>query len=160
MTYAKIPKITHDSCIGIRAINQASDNELALIQGVFKRHGLDDGTSLQNPLTRTGRHVDINIARTILGCKVVGDTLETNTVGPLIQFSAFRQNPGVWILNVALWGNSIFSARATPQATTTAHRMCACFKFGASQYRITTFELISGVFNPTDFNFDLAFWAA
>lgn len=170
MSYSKLPKGVQDYAVGFRSVRQADDNADAIFDTLDAKHALGNGgfnpSSYTNPLDAIGRHDDFLIARTV--AKFTVDTTPATPTaiplmaGPLLGLlSVSRYGIGQWRIYFAA-GVDFLAAAQMPAASAIDYR-ATCYKFYDPNfghgYIVTTWAIDTGVWTPTDLDFDLAIWA-
>jgi hypothetical protein len=170
VSYLKLPKGVQDYGVGFRSVRQVDDNGEAIYDTLDAKHALgNDGSntsSFTNPLDAIGRHEDFLIARTVVKFKV-DTTPSTPTITPLLAgpllglLSVGRYGTGQWRIYFAA-GIAFLAAVQMPAASAVDYK-ANCYKFydpsTGHGYIVTTWAIDTGVWVPTDLDFDLAIWA-
>lgn len=165
MSYLKLPKTTQDHAVGLQSVNQAIDNNDALVLQFDARHSI--GTAGYSPpgsgTAALGRHDDILIARTVANFGV--DTTPATPVlvphisGPILGALVYtRMAVGQW--RIYLSTPHLFGAVALMEANATADYKATCY----TQFSPTTGHAVTvstwNVATPAleDLPFSLIFW--
>lgn len=167
MSYVKLPKVTQDYAVGFQSVNQARDNNTALLAQLDAKHSIGAGGQSPpgRPFEAVGRHDDIVIARTVahftVDSAVVPTRLRQLVTGPMLPVLVAQQlQTGQWQIFVST--PHLFWAHATPTASSAVGRKATAYLTqtpdqGASII-VTTWER-GASWAKTDFDFSLVFWA-
>jgi len=168
MSYVKLPKVTSDYAVGFQSVNQARDNNTALLAQLDAKHST--GTNGQSPPGRpfeaVGRHDDIVIARTVahftVDALVVPTRLRQLVSGPMLPVLVAQElKTGQWQIFVST--PHVFWAHATPSASASVSRKANAYLTQSPDQGpsviVTTWEQDAGSWTPSYFDFSLVFWA-
>lgn len=167
MSYLKLPKTTQDHAVGFQSVNQAIDNNAALLAAFDLRHsiGVGGNSPYGAPTRAVGRHDDILIARTVVDFAVdtsrADPALQVITGGSLLVGGFVdRIAAGEWILHLAT--AQLFAAVALMKSTASVDRKATCYRTsspstGPAIY-ITTWDRSGGSWAPDDLPFSLVLW--
>ena len=169
MSYVKLIKTVQDHAVGFQSVNQAIDNNQALVDAFNLRHaiGVGGNAPFRRPLASVGRHDDILIARSVADFTV--DTtlsvpaLTAVIAGPLFGTTDYaRISAGQWKIPLAT--PQFFGAVALMKSTASTDVKATCYASydpsrGASVY-VSTWIIDTGAWVTDDLPFSLVVWAA
>ena len=132
MSYLKLPKTVSDHAVGFQSINQAIDNNAALLDAFDSKHsiGVGGNSPFGFPTRAVGRHDDILIARSVADF-VVDLAPLTPVLVPLVAGPIFgplfytRLGTGQWRIYVA--SSQRIAAVALMKSTASVDYKANCF---------------------------------
>ncbi len=166
MSYLKLPKTTMGHAVGYQTVNQAIDNNAALVTAFDAKHSLGVGGSSPYgfPTYAVGRHDDILIARTVVDFYV--DTsplvpLLTIRVGGPVLGSLLRYTrlaTGQWRIFLAT--GQLFGCVALMKSTASVDRKATCYATYDPAIGPSVIVSTWNVATPTlsDFDFSMQIW--
>lgn len=168
MTYAKLPKTTSDYAIGYGAVNQLRDNLDATQALAILWHGSTEPIAISRPKPpprplQMGHHNDARIPRASLAIlsTVFPGSLALIDMRTADAHIAKVERLGAGIVRLEVRDLTTFWAHAVAHATTTAQvrfvQVTSYAPTGSQPPCIVaiSYELASGAFSPTDYDFDL-----
>lgn len=166
MSYLKLPKTCSDHAIGFQSVNQAIDNNAALLSAFDVRHsiGVGGNSPYGFPMRAVGRHDDILIARTVADF-AVDTTLPTPGLvvrlsGPILGALFYtRLAVGQWRIFVST--SQRVAAVALMKSTASVDYKANCYvsydpSTGPS-IAVTTWNIATPI--TADLPFSLVLWA-
>lgn len=168
MSYLKLPKTTSDHAVGLQSLNQAIDNNEALLTAFDAKHsiGVGGNSPYGAPTRAIGRHDDPLIARTVadfyVDTSVQTPVLTMRVGGPV--FGALRYlriATGQWRIYIAT--AQLFGAVALTKASATVDYKANCYisydPTTGPAVTVSTWDINSGaVPSLEDLNFSLVIW--
>lgn len=168
MSYLKLPKTTSDHAVGFQSINQAIDNNAALLAAFDARHaiGVGGNSPYGFPTRAVGRHDDVLIARSVADF-AVDTSLPTPTLVALLAGPIFgalfytRLGTGQWRIYVS--SAQRIAAVALMKSSASVDYKANCYVSYAPttgpSVTVSTWNINSGS-TPAlaDINFSLAVW--
>lgn len=163
MSYVKLFKVVQDTAVGIQSVNQAIDNNAALLSLLDSKHSVDFAATA-SMFRRPGRHDDPLIARSVVRCTV--DTSRAVPVlvpivsGPIFGSFVFtRLAAGQW--RIALATPQLWFAVALCESTASIDRKATVYRSYASSVGpvciVSTWEK-STSWALADLDFSLVVW--
>lgn len=165
-SYLKLFKTCSDHAVGLQSVNQAIDNNDALVAAVDLRHSVGVGGNSPSgfPAMAIGRHDDILIARTVAHFAV--DTtpavpvLTLSLGGPVVGQRAYaRLAVGQWRIYLAT--PQLFGAVALMQSSASVDYKANCLtSYGPATdhfVTVTTWNIAGGPI-AADLPFSLVLW--
>lgn len=168
MSYVKLPKTTQDHFVGYQSVNQAIDNNAALLSLYDAKHaqGVGGFNAQMRPLNAIGRHDDILIARSVgefdVDTTLATPSLKPRMLGPLFGSLQYdRLAAGQWRIYLA--SPQLVGAVALMKSSASVDEKATCYTVydtsrGPSVI-VTTWLRDSGAWAPADLPFSLIVWA-
>lgn len=132
MSYLKLPKSTMDHAVGFQSVNQAIDNNAALLTAFDAKHsiGVGGNSPFGFPTRAVGRHDDILIARSVadftVNTTVLTPILSARVGGPIFgPLRYIRIGSGQWQIFIAT--PQLYGAVALCKSTGSVDRKANCY---------------------------------
>jgi hypothetical protein len=165
VSYVKSFKVVSDFALGFQTLNQALENNRALLEQVDAKHATGrTAWSSSDTYLENGRHDDPLVARTSADFEVdtTGTVIVARTLirGPMIQSAPVNTALGQWkfVISTPQFFGAVACAKGVnPGAGMYATCFCDFSTTGPHTVTVTTWNVASGL--PAFYDFSLVVWA-